>query len=109
MLRFSRQDSFNASRWDLMKYTPDARAVEREHVCLSARITSHGGQRAVSCVIRNFSIAGANLAVPAEQPLPDEFDLQIPQRATSYRVAVVWRNEDSCGVRFLRKLQHPTG
>jgi hypothetical protein len=58
-------------------------------------------------VIRNFSIAGANLTDIGSDVLPDEFDLQIPSRATSYRVSVVWRSEDSCGVRFIRKLQTP--
>jgi hypothetical protein len=90
-----------------MKYTPEARAVPREHVSLPARITSNNGFTAIPCVIRNFSIAGANLELAADQALPDEFDLQIPMRATSYRVAIVWRSEENCGVRFLRKLQHP--
>jgi hypothetical protein len=90
-----------------MKYSPEARAIPREHVCLPARITTNHGLTAIPCVIRNFSIAGANLTDIGSGVLPDEFDLQIPLRATSYRVAVVWRREDSCGVRFIRKLQTP--
>jgi hypothetical protein len=90
-----------------MKYTPDARTEPREHVCLSARITSNNGFTAVGCVIRNFSAAGANLILSnKDEELPEEFDLQIPLKAISYRVALIWRNEDTCGVRFLRKLQH---
>jgi PilZ domain len=90
-----------------MKYTPDARAEPREHVCLPARITSNNGFTVIGCVIRNFSTAGANLVLAnKDEELPEEFDLQIPLRATSYRVALIWRNDDTCGVRFLRKLHH---
>jgi hypothetical protein len=89
-----------------MKYIPDARAEPREHVCLPARITSNNGFTAIACTIRNFSTSGANLVLSGTEDLPDEFDLQIPLRATSYRVALVWRTEDTCGVRFIRKLQH---
>ncbi len=89
-----------------MKYTPEARAVPREHVCLPARITRAHGSPAIPCVIRNFSSAGANLILQGTEILPNEFDLQIPLKNTSYRVALIWRNEDGCGVRFLRKLQH---
>jgi hypothetical protein len=88
-----------------MKYTPEARALPREHVCLPARITRNNGFPTLACVIRNFSSAGANLILAANEFLPDEFDLQIPLKDTSYRVALIWRNEDGCGVKFLRKLQ----
>jgi hypothetical protein len=89
-----------------MKYTPDARALPREHVCLSARIARNNGSPSLACVIRNFSTAGANLILGADEYLPAEFDLQIPLRNTTYRVALIWRNEEGCGVKFLRKHQH---
>lgn len=90
-----------------MKYTPDKRAEPREHVCLPARITTNNGFTTISCQIHNFSTAGANLVLSnKDEDLPGEFDLQIPLRATAYRVALMWRNEETCGVRFIRKLLH---
>jgi hypothetical protein len=58
-------------------------------------------------MIQNFSTSGANLVLSRkDEDLPEEFDLQIPLKATSYRVALIWRNEETCGVGFIRKLQH---
>lgn len=88
-----------------MKIIQDARRVPRENTLLKARITHGGGFTSVPCLVRNFSKAGANLVLPGNEQLPREFDLHIPTRQSSFRVTLVWRNEDTCGVEFLRSIQ----
>jgi hypothetical protein len=55
--------------------------------------------------VRNFSRAGANLVLPGNEPLPQEFELHVPTKQSHFRVSLVWRNEDTCGVEFLRSAQ----
>jgi hypothetical protein len=87
-----------------MKIVQDVRAIPREHTSLRARITLNHGVTTIACLVRNFSYAGANLMLAHPEALPSEFELHIPLRETSYRVALVWHNDDCCGVKFLRKL-----
>jgi hypothetical protein len=88
-----------------MKIIHDARRVPRENTLLKARITHSGGFTSIPCLVRNFSKAGANLVLPDNTPLPPEFELHIPTRQSHFRVALVWRNEEICGVEFLRSIQ----
>ncbi len=87
-----------------MKIIRDARAFPRENSQLRARITFNKGFTSINCLVRNFSRAGANLILPGNEPLPREFELHMPSMHSSYQVALVWRDEDSCGVEFLRSL-----
>lgn len=87
-----------------MKIIQDARRVPRENTFLKARITYNGGFTSVPCLVRNFSKAGANLVLPGNEPLPQEFELHIPTRQSHYQVTLVWRNEETCGVEFLRSM-----
>jgi hypothetical protein len=88
-----------------MKIIQDARRVPRENTLLKARITHGHGLASVPCLVRNFSKAGANLVLPGNERLPQEFDLHIPTRKSSFRVTLIWREEDTCGVEFLRSIQ----
>jgi hypothetical protein len=87
-----------------MKIIQDARRVPRERTFLKARITYNGGFTSIACFVKNFSKDGANLVLPGNEPLPREFDLHIPTKESHYQVALIWRNEDTCGVEFLRSM-----
>jgi PilZ domain len=87
-----------------MKIIQDARRVPRERTFLKARITYNGGFTSIPCYVKNFSKVGANLVLPGNEPLPREFDLHIPTKESHYQVTLIWRNEDTCGVEFLRSM-----
>jgi hypothetical protein len=86
-----------------MRIVHDARLLSRETAHLQGQITFKDAFP-IDCLVRNFSYIGASLVLPGQADLPDEFDLHIPKRTSRYRVALVWRDEQFCGVRFLRKL-----
>lgn len=68
---------------------------------MAARILYNKGTMQVDCTVRNLSEGGAKLEVSQSVTLPEEFDLLIPQRATTRRVRMCWRSADYCGVAFL--------
>ena len=58
----------------------------------------------IACIVRNFSLAGAKIAMTGTVLLPDSFDLTIARRDTSFRARLVWRDNFEAGVTF-----DPTG
>ncbi len=88
-----------------MKIIQDARRVPREDTLLKARITFNSGFTVVPCLVRNFSRAGANLVLPGNEALPQEFELHIPTKQSHFQVSLVWRKDETCGVEFLRSVQ----
>jgi len=54
----------------------------------------------IDCVVRNFSRAGAKIAMTGTVLLPDNFDLAIARKDTSFRAHLVWRNTSEAGVAF---------
>jgi hypothetical protein len=54
----------------------------------------------IDCVVRNFSKAGAKIAMTGTVLLPDVFELGIARKEASFRAHLVWRNSDEAGVAF---------
>lgn len=54
----------------------------------------------IDCVVRNFSHAGARIAMTGTVLLPDSFDLAITRKDTAFRAHLVWRNDAEAGVAF---------
>ena len=54
----------------------------------------------IDCVVRNFSVAGAKLAMTGTVLLPDGFDLTITRKDAGFRAHLVWRNDAEAGVAF---------
>lgn len=79
----------------------DGRRTDRTRTFMAARILFNKGLMQVDCTVRNMSEGGAKLEVSQAITLPDEFDLVIPQRATTRRVRMCWRSADHCGVAFI--------
>src|SRR3954447_10484428 len=78
----------------------EQRQAPRLRSLLGARIEINNGQATVDCLIRDVSETGAKLIISAPVPLPDRFDLIIPQKGVTRRVRVAWRRATEIGVRF---------
>ncbi len=55
----------------------------------------------MDCLVRNFSADGAKVTFTNTVTVPDEFDLTIRRKETSYRARMVWRDRDEAGVIFV--------
>ena len=78
----------------------EQRRAPRLRSLLGARIEINDGRSTVDCLIRDVSETGAKLIISAPVPLPDGFELIIPQRGITRRVRVAWRRATEIGVRF---------
>ena len=80
--------------------TDDNRYIPRRRVLKGAKIISTDGSMVVDCVIRNLSVAGAKLDVPATLAVPHEFTLLDVQADRRYIATMAWRRGDQMGVEF---------
>lgn len=55
---------------------------------------------AIQCTIRNMHAHGAELIVPVEARIPEEFLLYVAVDGVGYRSTLRWRKLDRCGVQF---------
>src|SRR5829696_10231895 len=78
----------------------EQRRAPRLRALIGARIVFNNGQATVDCLIRDVSETGAKLIISAPVPLPDRFELIIPQKGITRRVRVAWRRATEIGVRF---------
>ena len=72
----------------------------RQRVFLKGRIRFNNGSSTMDCLVRDFSPAGARIALSQTATLPEVFDLHIPQKDRTYRATLRWRREDGVGVTF---------
>jgi hypothetical protein len=63
-------------------------------------IAFNARQSTMDCVVRDFSAAGAKIAMSGTALLPDEFDLSIARKEASFRARLVWRDKLEAGVQF---------
>lgn len=78
----------------------ERRTVTRQKSLLRGRIHFNHKRAAIDCVIRDVSETGARLVFSSVVPVPDAFDLYIPQKETTLRAQVQWRHGDEIGVIF---------
>jgi hypothetical protein len=69
---------------------------------LRGEIVHSAGAIRIECTVRDLSTQGARIQVPRSVPLPDPFDLQVPQRHLLERCSIIWRHADEVGVTFLQ-------
>jgi hypothetical protein len=72
----------------------------RRRVLKGAHILSGMANSAIYCSIRNMHEHGAELVVPVEARVPEEFLLYVPIDGVGYRSILRWRRLDRCGVSF---------
>ena len=76
----------------------EARKLDRARSILGAHIIFNNRNSTVDCQIRNISKSGARLAISNTFTLPEEFDIEVPQKGRTYRARLCWRDEQSAGV-----------
>ena len=79
----------------------EARQGERVRALLRARIIFNNQNSTIDCTIKNISACGAKIELDNTASVPAEFDLEVPQRARTYRARIVWRDAVACGVTFV--------
>ena len=67
---------------------------------LKATVRSYNRNATFDCVVRNISLSGAKLELDQTLVLPQEFELDVPQRGALFRCELKWRKEGGAGVRF---------
>jgi hypothetical protein len=83
------------------RHRPEQRQTgHRQKVLKGAAIITTISRSEIACTLRNQTGAGAELKVPADTPIPDEFLLYVPVDGVAYRSTVRWRRNDRVGVAF---------
>lgn len=72
----------------------------RQRVFLGGKITTDLHFEPFECVIRDLTIDGARLVMPANEKLPERFRLAIPAKECMMRVRSIWRSGKTIGVYF---------
>jgi hypothetical protein len=81
--------------------TEERRKMPRRRTFYRAAI--HHSNRAVSldCTVRDVSSGGMRLEVQKDTPMPEVFELSVPQLDLHFRpVRIVWARDHDIGVRF---------
>jgi hypothetical protein len=72
---------------------------EQRHRLLKTGTIKFGGS-AITCMVRNMSIAGAALDVTSPDAVPEHFTLVFDSEGRHMACHVVWRKEKRVGVAF---------
>jgi hypothetical protein len=84
----------------------DRRLQARKPTRIQAWADPGGAAPAVDCVIIDISPSGACIASVNGAPLPDTFSLQVDQKNEIAEAAVIWRVENTVGVKFVKRKAH---
>jgi hypothetical protein len=80
---------------------PHRRARRRARVLKGASILNGVDASEIKCTIRNMHEDGAELQLPAEVVVPNEFLLYVPLDGIAYKAVVRWRAGNRIGVMFV--------
>jgi hypothetical protein len=78
----------------------ERRAIPRKRTFLNGSVAFNNRNSTADCFVRDWSPAGAKIAIVEPSVAPREFDLVIPARGETRRAFLVWRQGDAAGVRF---------
>ena len=79
-------------------HTPERRRERRQIAYLGAEVTYNQRRSGTDCLVRNIAPSGALIVFADRTLLPEELELQIPQRGRTFRSTVVWRSFDRAGL-----------
>ena len=79
----------------------EARHAERARALLGAQIYLNNRQSTIECQIRNISATGAKLVIADTIAVPEEFELNIPQKGRLLNARVIWRTPKETGIVFV--------
>jgi|GEM_PF-1875896 len=92
--------------------TPEAaserRATPRQKVMKTGKLILPHSNAMVDVAVADLSLTGARLQRPSSEPLPDIFDLYLPDEAVRVASEVSWRKADEVGIRFTALAQSYT-
>jgi hypothetical protein len=77
------------------------RTTERVRSFLRAQIIFNNRMTTIECIIKNYSAAGAKIALNDTLTVPTDFDLYIPAKQRKHHARLVWRDKDAIGVNFV--------
>jgi hypothetical protein len=80
----------------------ERRAAPRNRVMKAGTIEFDGD--AITCLVRDLSISGAQLDVNSPVGIPDQFTLAFRADGQHIRCYVLWRRENRIGVAFHQSL-----
>jgi hypothetical protein len=78
----------------------DRRKSCRGRVYYGARIAFNERRSTLSCILRNFSLAGARADIEDPNLLADEFDLTIDSKGLAFRAHKIWQRGRAAGFAF---------
>jgi PilZ domain len=78
----------------------DRRQIVRDRVYYGAVIAFNQRNATMECLVRDFSSRGAKLEFESAALLPDDIDLSIPRKGTSWTARVIWRRANAAGFAF---------
>ena len=81
----------------------EVRRDERVRAFLRARILFNNNNSSIDCTVKNFSTSGAKIEISSVLSVPNEFDLEVPQKGRTYRARLMWRDANFIGVQFVEK------
>jgi hypothetical protein len=81
--------------------TSELRTSARSRSIIGGKVVFNARHSILDCILRDVSETGAKLVFSTHVQLPDEFDLELPQKGRTHRVRVMWRAAGSCAVQFL--------
>jgi hypothetical protein len=83
----------------------DRRQSVRDRVYYGAVIAFNARNSTMECLVRNFSTLGAKVEFENAALLPDEIDLTIPRKGTSWTARIIWRRANAAGFAFRNSKQ----
>ena len=81
----------------------EIRRDERVRAFLRARILFNNNNSSIDCTVKNISASGAKIEISSVLSVPNEFDLEVPQKGRTYRAKLMWRDANFVGVQFVEK------
>ena len=83
----------------------ERRRSVRSRTYLGGTIAFNRRKSTMDCHIRNFSSAGAKVALTNAVSIPEQFDLTIARRERSFRARTIWRGAYEAGVAFVSEYE----
>lgn len=76
----------------------ERRGDSRRLAYLGGKIIFPNRLSTADCIVRDMSADGFRLSIPNSITIPDEFDLELPERRQRFHVRVTWRKLKEIGV-----------
>lgn len=83
------------------------RELHRQRVLKGGAILNGVAHSEIRCTVRNMHSKGAELRVPADEPVPQSFLLYVSVDNIAYQCELRWRTGDRAGVEFVGTAPKP--